>query len=418
MRGAIICLLIAVVGSLTWLTWLRGPVAASSAGDSVAVLSVDALRVRCETGFVLSRSYTGQIRPQRSAQLSFETGGKVVAVLAREGQLVAAGDSLAVLDTRPLEASIRRLQASRDVAQARLEQMLAGPRPQVVAAARADTAALAAQLELSSLRLGLHAQLFADHRIGALELAEVTAEAKSLRARLDGSQQRLLELEAGTRHEEIVAQRALLAELDADLTILAIDLEKSVLRAPFGGRISARLVELGEVVADGGAAFRLIQLAAPELRVGLPLGAARRLEEDATYPVKIGEQVIAARLRSILPELEASTRSAVVMSLDSLRIGPLAVGQIGRLDIAERHDSAGFWLPATALKTSARGVWTCYGLVPEPHSDLFEVVLHQVETLHSAGDRIYLRAQLQDGDLIIRSGIHRISPGQRVRLQP
>jgi hypothetical protein len=38
----------------------------------------------------------------------------------------------------------------------------------------------------------------------------------------------------------------------------------------------------------------------------------------------------------------------------------------------------------------------------------------QIEVLHSEADRVFVRGLLSDGDIVVASGAHRISPGQRV----
>ena len=63
-------------------------------------------------------------------------------------------------------------------------------------------------------------------------------EVEQQQAQLDAARSRLSELQEGTRKEQIAAQKAVVANLDASLEDNQVDLDDTVLKAPFGGRIS------------------------------------------------------------------------------------------------------------------------------------------------------------------------------------
>ena len=84
---------------------------------------------------------TGIVSPVQNPILSFETGGQVTQVRAVAGQKVAAGTLLATLDTGVLSASL-------SAAQAKLNELEAGPRSVDLAAQQ--TAVLSAQQTLSN----------------------------------------------------------------------------------------------------------------------------------------------------------------------------------------------------------------------------------------------------------------------------
>lgn len=118
--------------------------------------------------------------------ISAETGGRLVALLAGEGDTVEQGAVLARLDTSLLESQTRQAQAALDTARARLAEISAPPRPEAVAAAaaelrRAETAhdgalAIAEQAQsLAANPLQLAAQV--DAAAGQVALLEKEVEA-------------------------------------------------------------------------------------------------------------------------------------------------------------------------------------------------------------------------------------------------
>lgn len=90
---------------------------------------------------------SGEIKPRRAAELSFQVPGTIVAeVLVEAGAVVDEGQELARLDIRELELRVKQAEAQLAQAQAGYERLLEGATPAEVAAARAQVAQAAAQL--------------------------------------------------------------------------------------------------------------------------------------------------------------------------------------------------------------------------------------------------------------------------------
>ena len=74
------------------------PVVPEQPAPTARPLAVEALAVEPATGYRVRRSYTGQARALQRSTVGFERGGRVTAVLVREGQPVSAETVLARLD--------------------------------------------------------------------------------------------------------------------------------------------------------------------------------------------------------------------------------------------------------------------------------------------------------------------------------
>ena len=84
------------------------------------------------------------------------------------------------------------------------------------------------------------------------------------------------ELDAGTRDETKRTQQAVVKQLKADLADLKIDLDRSVLRAPFDGTISAKLVDPGVMVSPQTVICELVSDSL-EAWIGVPESVAAKL---------------------------------------------------------------------------------------------------------------------------------------------
>ncbi|MEM9151749.1 MAG: biotin/lipoyl-binding protein, partial [Cyanobacteria bacterium P01_F01_bin.3] len=213
--------------------------------EQTALLPVETLILNPVNSYEIARAYTGDIAAQRASDLGFERSGQLVEVLVREGQAVAANQPLAQLDTQNLQA--QRLRTGAEIAQASalLNELESGPRVENIDAAQAAVRDLEQQLLLQQAQYSRREYLFEEGAISAEELDEFSFGQGTLQARLDRERSNLVELQNGTRHEQIAAQVALVQQLEASLADLDVTIGKSTLRAPFDGIISAQSIDEG-----------------------------------------------------------------------------------------------------------------------------------------------------------------------------
>jgi RND family efflux transporter MFP subunit len=365
------------------------------------------------------RFYSGTVEARRSSDLGFERLGKVSSILVEEGQAVERGAPLVILDTRSLRLQLRQTQAQQAEAQARLDELKAGPRPEVIRAARARVQELLSRKELAQIRLLRREELLERRAISKEEFDTATFEVSALEATLEAAQYELDELLAGTRVEQILSQEAVVEQLSAQVATLQLEIEKSTLRAPFAGRISERLVDEGRVVGIAEPVMSILEDSAPRVKIGLPIDVSRDLSPGTPLPIMVGDESYQAELISILPELEGRTRSATaLLQIPDTAGSLLKSGEVARLKLTQDVDISGFWLPTSALTRGVRGLWSCTVLEPVndgPPSKRYRARRIDVEILLSEEDRVLVRGPLQSGDLVVNSGINRIAAGQIVR---
>lgn len=302
--------------------------------------------------------FPGLVVARRQSALGFERGGRIDAIHVDVGDRVSAGDVIAVLDTRAMLAQ--------------------------VAAADAQTAETAAQTALAS---------------------ETEARQQQLLERGHISQQRLDEVHTTTR-----AAQARQAAAAAAANALRVQLDLSVMTAPFDGVVTARLADEGAIAAPGQPLLELVESDSLEVRVGLPPVLAAGLEHDRIYHFIADGQPLTARFRASTGVVDRQTRT--VTALFDIEQGGAAAGQVVRLAMATPIDADGFWVPTSALAEGRRGLWTVYVLSPD--DDGFRLEARVVETVRIEADRVFVRGTVTDGELVLAAGLQRITPGQSV----
>lgn len=224
--------------------------------------------------------------------------GRLLAFDVDEGDVLAPGQTVGLVDTtqlgaqrdalraqrrqllgqkRSLEAQARAALASRDAALSTGTATLAG-----VAEAEAGAAALAAQLATAREELARTERLFADRAATARELNErrgqvaalaeqvtqARARAASIRAQAEtsGAQARVQAVQAGVPAAQAAAIDDQVAGLDAQLAGIADRIANAAIVNPIGGTVLAVVAEPGETVGMGSPLYTVADLSSLKLR--------------------------------------------------------------------------------------------------------------------------------------------------------
>ncbi|HSR49554.1 MAG TPA: efflux RND transporter periplasmic adaptor subunit [Acidobacteriota bacterium] len=389
------------------------------AHDRQSALPVEVVRVKRQEAFDTARLYPGRVEAARTSDLGFERGGQLAEVGVEEGSRVGKGDILARLDDSLLRARRDELRAGLDAAQALLQELVTGPRREDIEAAAAQSEDIEEQLDLARLQLARARQLLDRNAVSQEIVDRRATEVRSLESRLKAADSRLQALRRGTRSEKIAAQRAEVERTRSALSRVEVEIAKSRLRAPFPGRISLRLADEGTVLQAGSPVLRLVEDGRLQAHIGVPASTARQLR-GRTQPLEVVVEGrgVQARLSSVAPDVDLETRTvAVILELGPARRRDLMPGQVAQLRIAGKASESGFTLPVSALLKGKRGLWACY-VVREDEQGVPRAERRDVELLHSESQRVFVRGTLEDGEQVVKSGVHRLTDGQAVRLAP
>jgi RND family efflux transporter MFP subunit len=255
-----------IVAGVVWAV-MRDPAPAAADGTQtpVAPLELAAVDVARAEPRVLTRvlPLSGSIAPVVQATVKAKVSGEVEAVTVREGQDVKAGAVIARIDTRNLQAQYERELAAVDKA-------------------RAD-------LELATLNRDKNRTLLEQKYI-----SQNTYE---------------------TTESAYAGSVASLKLAEAQARLAKISLEDAVVRAPFDGTISRRLVEPGEKVSPDTSIVTLVDLRQMLLSAAVPAVEIPSVEvgQVATFRVGgFGDRVFEGKVQRINPIAEDGSRAISV----------------------------------------------------------------------------------------------------------
>jgi HlyD family secretion protein len=213
-----------------------------------------------------SQRIVGQLESDR-IEITAEVSEPIIERAVIEGQSVAAGDLLIRQDTSRIESRIAEARASELQARARLDELIRGPRKELIIAAQANVRGAEDELDFRETDLARAQEIFEQNLASHAIRDRAQAARDSARAQLESVQAKLEELLTGTTPEELRQAEEAVSQAGARLTSLAIDLERHASVAPVDSVVDSLLFEVGERPAIGQPMAILLSGRQPHARV-------------------------------------------------------------------------------------------------------------------------------------------------------
>ena len=414
-----VVLAVAVLGLAYQNGWFAGKAKPQTdSATTQTVLPVNTQRMQYVESIKQTRSYTGTVRAHRTSDLAFDKTGKIIEVLVNDGDHVEAGQVIARMDTDTLQAQQTATLAKLDQSKFVMNELDAGPRKEQIAAAVADTAAAKSDYENAKIRAKRREQLAKNNAIPVEEYEQSKFDLQSTKARWQAAFERLSELKAGTRKEQLSAQLATVAELKASAQEMEVSISKSTLLAPYAGTIIKHYLDPGSIAQPSSPVCKLAEQGKLEAWIGLPVNVTAQLKIGQQYSVEVGGNSYQVTAAAKIKELDTNTRTqAMLFKFSPADAKSMVPGQLCQIQVTTSVATAGYWVPNTSITRGVRGLSTVMKLVPDADQpELFRVVRCDVEIVKTDSQRVLVQGTLSNDDLVVANGVHRITIGQLVSL--
>jgi len=365
-------LVIAAASGLAWYNADRWLPAARAPADRGASLNGPNTVIPVVAGEVTQRDVPiyltglGSVVAFNTATIKPQVDGKLIRVNFQEGQDVRAGDVLAQIDPRPFEATLRQMEANQKRDQAQLIN------------ARADLQRF----------LDLAKRDFASRQSVDTQLAQVG------------------QFEAAVASDQ--------AQIDS----AKVNLDYTMIRAPFDGRTGIRLVDAGNVVhaTDTTGLVIVAQLQPISVVFTLPadnLSVVARAAAAGTLPVfafsrdnqtRLGEGALAV-IDNMIDQTTGTVKLKATFANADRALWP---GQFvnARLLVDTRRD--GVAVPAAVVQRGPQGTYA-FVIKSDQTVEMRPIVVDQVQ------DGVALIADgLRAGERVVIDGQYRLQPGSKV----
>ena len=335
----------------------KAPVAATPATVQIGPENV----VSVEQGtIVVGPTLSGELRPQREAKIRAELGGSMLEVRVDEGQNVMRGALLGRIETRTLDDA--RQSASSAVRNA--ENQLAVARREV-------------------------------------ERTETLVNAGAIAAR-----------DLDLAKSQVSAVEAQLADAKARLASAERQLGDAVIRAPIGGIVSKKSVNVGDVVSNGTELFTVIDPSSMRLEAAVPSENLSQLKLGAPveFTVRGYDQTFAGRIERIAPQADATTRQVPIFVAIPNVGGRLVAGLFGEGRVVAQS-ATGLVVPVNAVNSTTQTPWVLR--VSNGKTERVNVTLGLRDP---RTERVLVASGLAADDTLLRGASQGITPGTSVQL--
>ncbi len=319
----------------------------------------------------LSLHYVAIVEPVRKSYISSRLTATIEQVHLREGDLVSAGQELAVLDSREIRDRIAAIEAQ--VEQGRSE----------LAANRATVEALMETKAYWDREVARAEQLVADGALPSVEAEAKQERAAEVRGRLRSGQSQSTALEhrvAGLNHQ--------LAELETRLSYTS-------LVSPYSGLVSERHVEPGDLAVPGQPLLTVEDHSQFKLIFDIPQGDLTLVSSGMPVFFKVNEEHSTAFLDRLHPSLGPARMLRAETELSE--------------NLTE-YLVAGSWVPVRAVYRQLEDV----SLIPT--SSLIESPAEQPHVFIVERDRLVARPVRILGTTAGQAAVTGVEIGERVVL--
>ena len=204
-------------------------------------------------------SATGYVVAHHKIAVGAKVMGRVAWIGVEKGDLVQEGQVLVRLEDTEFRAQVNQARANLASAQARLDQLRTGSRPQEKMRDKAAVLQAEARLRTADAEYQRSERLFRDGVTSKSELDRALAERDTAAALVEAAKQSSTMTDIGPRPEEIRAAEAEVQQMKAALDYAQTQMAATEIKAPVSGTVLERIVERGEMVspsAFGGSGAR------------------------------------------------------------------------------------------------------------------------------------------------------------------
>ena len=305
----------------------------------------------------------GTVEARTQSLVASDIAGAVVELAAREGDVVGQGQPLARLRTTTLELR-------RDAAQAQLKEAQA-------------------RLKLAERNLDRARELLEAKVISRQQYDDAFYESNAWQGRVE--------------------------QLTADIARISDDIERSTIRAPFAGTVTAERTQVGEWLAVGDPVVELVSLGILEIRVEVPEQYFRNLNPGAKATVtfeSLPGMNVTGQVSAIVPRADPAARTFPLKVRLENREGRIGVGMLAQVSFAAGESFRATVVPKDAV--IRRGPEQFVYLMNGDNT----VSLVKVETGEGVGAWVEVRGDVRAGQKVVTRGNERLFPGQKVTGQP
>ncbi|MGI9429508.1 MAG: efflux RND transporter periplasmic adaptor subunit [Bythopirellula sp.] len=252
-------------------------------------------------------------------------------------------------------------------------------------------------------------------KIAELEQEELVAQQTELDESLSTRRDQLAEYTRRNNVQQMTRLRNEIAALETQQDELTRNVQQGIVVAPYAVVLAGRDANEGDMVPSGRPLFRIAEDTQPIIQLQVNSRLAAELEVGSAAWIRRGDTLQPAQVATRSPELDPSSRTQqLTLELpDESDVADWIFGDTVEVLFWTPTATSGFWVPYSALHREENGLWTVFVVNGASDNPLAERRIVEVGQLED--QQALVSGTLNDGDLLVVDGLHRLVPGQRVQ---
>lgn len=306
-----------------------------------------------------SRSYSGEVKGRYESRLSFQASGKIIKRHVEPGSVVQTGDIIMELDPKDIQQSVN--------------------------ASSAIINSSKAQLSLAEKNLQRYQKLYEQQAISRIQLDNVQLQYEAALASFQQANAQYTQSGNMLNYTKIIADQT--------------------------GVITSVQAEVSQVVQAGQPIVTLVQDKELEVEISVPENSILELQKSKSINVKLWalkENIIKGIIREVSPMADPITKTYNVRI--SLQNPPpnIRLGMTATVSVDQQANNAIILPLASIYQTSDQPhVW----LIVDGKTKLQPITPGKI-----VGDKVEILSGVNNNDVVVTAGIHKLYNGQAVRL--
>jgi RND family efflux transporter MFP subunit len=455
------------------LNWWMAQQKAQQSPPSAIAAGPQAIPVKLETVSLTTienaSELVGTLEASRGGEISSEIDGRISEILVKEGDLLSQGQIVMRLDTDTLQTELLQARAVLAKDQAALAELEAGSRvediaeakatltqsqsqlanvqggasPEEIAQAQAQLNSAKAEADLTKQRVQRYLSLkeegvialdayeqrlkeqkqaIADVQAAQRRLSQLKkgrgADIERIQSEVEEKRQNLNRLKNGARPENIAQAKAQVAESQAKVRTVEVQIQKSQIKSPFTGIVGYIPTKIGNYVKAGDPLTTITENKSLEINLSVPLDQAPQLRLG--LPVQIldtqGKAVTRGNISFISPNVTTNAQSVLVRA---------SFNNIGR-ELLNRqlvpakiiwNEGSGILVPATAISRIGSETFVFVaesGTDPKTKKSQLVAKKQAIQLGDMQGNNYQVRSGLNAGEKFVTAGSMNLQEGMPV----
>lgn len=260
-----------------------------------------------------AQAFTGTVEVTK-ADITPKVSGYLDKIMVKEGDDVAKGSLLAVIDDRDYVLQLERDKAQLAQAQSVLDDLERGARSEELQQAAANADAARSVYMKSAADWQRYQDLFQRGAVSRQQYDDAKSSYKVALKQLDAANASYALLANGTREDQIAAQRNEVKRSAAVAELSANNVAYTRLKSPVDGVVLTKNYEPGEYINAGAAVLTIADLSDSWVKIYVPSALLGKITYGQTAKVKIDaypERSFAGRIKEIASEAEYTPRQSI-----------------------------------------------------------------------------------------------------------